>query len=77
MVKKLLLFVVVVLGFAAHAAAQNRPVSGTVTDSQGAPVIGAAVVIQGTTVGIATDANGKFTLSTPPPRDFKHLGIRI
>ncbi len=66
MVKKLLLFVVVVLGFAAHAAAQNRPVSGTVTDSQGAPVIGAAVVIQGTTVGIATDANGKFTLSTPP-----------
>ena len=66
MVKKLLLFVVVVLGCAAHDAAQNRPVSGTVTDSQGAPVIGAAVVIQGTTVGIATDANGKFTLSTPP-----------
>ena len=70
MVKKLLLFVVVVLGFAAHAAAQNRPVSGTVTDSQGAPVIGAAVVIQGTTVGIATDANGKFTLSTPPRGTF-------
>lgn len=66
MVKKLLLFVVVVLGLAAYAAAQNRPVSGTVTDPQGDPVIGAAVVIEGTTVGVATDADGKFTLSTPP-----------
>lgn len=66
MVKKLLLFVVVVLGLAAYAAAQNRPVSGTVTDAEGNPIIGAAVVIEGTTVGVATDTDGKFTLSTPP-----------
>jgi TonB-linked SusC/RagA family outer membrane protein len=44
---------------AAHA--QQR-VNGTVTDANGEPVIGANVVEKGTTNGIMTDVDGKFSL---------------
>jgi len=47
------------------AQQQTREISGTVTDSKGQPVIGASVVVKGTTVGINTDADGKFRLSVP------------
>jgi len=36
--------------------------TGTVTDSDGKPVIGASVQIQGTTLGAYTKANGRFTV---------------
>ena len=50
--------------FAAKAQ-QSKPrvtVTGTVTDTGGLPVPGASVVLHGTTIGISTDANGKFRL---------------
>lgn len=37
-------------------------VSGVVLDEKGQPVIGASVIIPGTTIGVATDINGRFTL---------------
>ena len=46
--------------------AQNRSIRGTVTDTQGQPVIGAAVMVVGNTrVGAATDLNGAFSLNVP------------
>lgn len=42
-------------------------VSGKVVDAAGMPVIGAAVVVKGTTIGTSTDANGKYSLQIPPP----------
>ncbi|MFM8347241.1 MAG: carboxypeptidase-like regulatory domain-containing protein, partial [Bacteroidota bacterium] len=43
---------------------QTRTVTGTVTEkSGGAPVVGANVIIKGTTSGTVTDASGKFSLS--------------
>ena len=46
--------------------AQNRNISGTVVDTSGQPVIGAAVTVVGNTrIGAATDINGAFTLSVP------------
>ena len=42
--------------------AQNVTVSGTVTDEGGFPVIGASVMIPGTTTGVVTDIDGKYTL---------------
>ncbi len=46
--------------------AQNRTISGTVTDTQNQPVIGAAVMVVGNTrIGAATDMNGAFSLSVP------------
>lgn len=41
-------------------------VSGTVTDEQGEPVIGASVMLLGTTLGVITDVNGHFELSKLP-----------
>ena len=43
--------------------AQTRTVTGTVRDTQGAPIIGAAVVIQGSTTGTVTDFDGNFSIS--------------
>lgn len=51
---------------AQHNAAVTRQVSactGTVVDSQGDPVIGASVVVKGTSTGAATDINGQFAIS--------------
>ena len=46
--------------------AQNTiTVTGTVTDAQKEPIIGASVLQQGTTVGAATDVDGNFTLTVP------------
>lgn len=45
---------------------QNRKIAGTVTDNNGEPIIGANVVVKGTTTGTVTDANGKYSLEVPP-----------
>ena len=48
------------------ASAQNRTISGTVVDTGGEPVIGAAVTVVGNSrIGAATDLNGAFSLSVP------------
>ena len=48
--------------------AQNKTISGTVTDFTGEPVIGASVLVNGTTNGTITDLNGKFSLSNVPTK---------
>ena len=45
--------------------AQNVTVTGTVVDNNNEPVIGAYVVVEGTTVGTSTDANGAYRISAP------------
>jgi TonB-linked SusC/RagA family outer membrane protein len=47
------------------AAAQQRSVTGRVTDANNQPVSGASVVVRGTTIGTSTDAQGRFTISVP------------
>ncbi|MDR0844597.1 MAG: TonB-dependent receptor [Tannerella sp.] len=49
-----------------RAAQDKRTVTGTVLDTNGETVIGASVVIKGTTDGIITDLDGKFSLNVPP-----------
>ena len=48
------------------ALAQNRPVSGTVYDFDGTPMIGVSVVVPGSQRGTVTDENGRWTLSAAP-----------
>ena len=45
--------------------AQNISVTGTVKDSNGEPLPGVYVYVQGTTTGASTDVDGKYTLSAP------------
>ena len=51
---------------ATNAFAQNVTVKGKVTDSSGAPVIGATVMLSSNqTVGTQTDLNGNYSISVP------------
>ena len=50
---------------AVHDVQQARKITGTVVDAQG-PVIGASVVVKGTTNGVATDFDGNFSLNANP-----------
>jgi len=50
----------------AHSFAQNLRVTGTVLDEHGEGLIGAGVVIQGTTNGTVTDLDGNFVLPSVP-----------
>jgi TonB-linked SusC/RagA family outer membrane protein len=63
--KKLSLTALMALLVASIALGQERVVSGTVTDEDGASMPGVNVLIKGTNVGTATDANGQFRLSVP------------
>ncbi len=48
-----------------RALQQTRILKGTVTDATGEPIIGATVVVAGTTTGTVTDIDGNFSLSVP------------
>ena len=58
---KLIISIFTLLWVAISAVAQTATVTGTVTDTYG-PVIGATIMVQGTTIGGTTDLDGKFTL---------------
>ncbi len=45
--------------------ASVKKITGTVTDQNGEPVIGANVIARGTSIGTVTDADGKFLLEVP------------
>ena len=61
-----LIFAIMALS-CANAFAQQ--VKGTVKDSAGEPVIGAAVVVEGTTNGTTVDLDGNFVFNTAVPSD--------
>ena len=64
MVKKVVLSMVATLLLGCFGAfAQGQRVTGTVTDETGSPVIGAAVVVEGTTRGTSTDLAGCFEIA--------------
>ena len=45
--------------------ARERKIQGLVTDEKGEALIGASVIVKGTTKGTITDVNGKYTLEVP------------
>ena len=51
------------VGLASTAAAQK--IGGVVKDSAGKPVIGASVVVDGTTLGASSGVDGRWTLTVP------------
>ena len=58
-------------------AAETQPVTvtGRVTDAKGQPVVGASVIVRGTTLGVSTDAEGRFTLEVPAPAASQTLEV--
>ena len=48
--------------------AQTKSVSGVVKDSKGEPVPNVTVTVKGSKTGVATAANGSFTINAAPGR---------
>lgn len=67
--KRLSLLLLFVLTLCSMSFAQ-KSVSGTITDPDGVPLIGASVVAKGTTTGAITDIDGNFTLDVPENTNF-------
>lgn len=59
------------------AFAQNRVVTGTITDDKGDPVPGASVRVKGSKSGVAADANGNYKISVSPGATLIFSGVGI
>lgn len=59
-------------------AQQAMTVKGTVKDSENNPVIGATVVVKGTTIGTTTDIDGNYTINVNPGQvlEFSYVGMQ-
>lgn len=49
--------------FCGASIAQNRVIQGKITDEKGEPVVGAVVVVDGTSKGTTTEKNGSYSIS--------------
>lgn len=57
----------------------QNSVSGVVTDENGEPMIGVAVMVEGTTIGVLTDIDGKYTINVPSRESqlsFSYIGYK-
>lgn len=70
--KRIVLFLMCLLVVIGHLSAQVTKMSGIVLSREDeSPVVGASVLIQGTTRGTITDVDGKFVLENIKPTDKK------
>lgn len=78
--KKAILLALFSVVFMASAIAQDRTITGTVTDAEtDEPLAGVTVVVQGTTVGASTDLDGNYQITVPAGRNalqFSFIGFR-
>ena len=58
-------FLLLSLLFTSILSAQEKTVTGTITDKSGVSIPGVNISIKGTTTGVITDLDGKFTLTVP------------
>jgi len=76
----LLLLALLLISAVGDVYAQNITVKGNVKDEKGIPIIGAVIKVRGlSSVGIATDANGNFSLSVPATArqlDINYIGMQ-
>ena len=74
--KSLFLLVCLVLS-GTTVFAQEKTVTGVVTDSFNEPLIGASIVVQGTTNGVITDLDGKYSIKVTPGAtlQFSYVGM--
>ncbi len=63
--RKLAIFTFVLMLCSLHTFAQERSVTGKVTDDKGNPVANASVVVKGTSIGTSTSEDGSYSLSVP------------
>jgi TonB-linked SusC/RagA family outer membrane protein len=67
------------LGISSNIFGQELKITGQVTDSQGQALPGVTVMLQGTTKGTITDADGKYALQNVSPKqtlEFSFVGMQ-
>lgn len=60
--------------------AQEKPITGVVTSSEGnTPLVGASVLLKGTATGVVTDANGRFAIKASVGQTliFRYVGFPV
>ena len=77
MIRKIVLSLVAILSCGAMALAQNKQVTGTVTDPEGAAMAGVTVQVEGTMNATATNAAGQYSISAPAEANllFSYIGM--
>jgi TonB-dependent SusC/RagA subfamily outer membrane receptor len=63
--RRLLFFLLGLLFMTAQLHAQNRTITGKVTDANGSPIPGATITVTGTNSRTVADRNGDFSISVP------------
>lgn len=62
--KVVLLLMAIVLSIS-HVWAQERTITGKITDDKGAPIPGASIVVKGLNIGTSSAADGSFSIKIP------------
>lgn len=78
LLNRFLAFVAMVTLSIAAMAQDGRTIKGKVTDSNGEPLAGAYVMVQGTNTGVVTDANGNYQINVPADNaklEFSYVGF--
>ncbi|MDN5203164.1 TonB-dependent receptor [Fulvivirgaceae bacterium BMA10] len=76
--KILLICLMLLFGFTAESIAQERTVSGQITDESGESIPGVNIVLKGTSVGVTSDIEGNWKLSVPSEGGiliFSYIGL--
>jgi TonB-dependent starch-binding outer membrane protein SusC len=63
--RKIFMTLMVAVAFVLNATAQDRLISGMVTDGKGNPISNASILIKGTNLGTSTDISGKYSITVP------------
>ena len=69
--QKLVVFLLLMIGFVPIYAQKN--ITGKVIDEKGEPLIGATILVVGSTTGVITDFDGNFTLQVKPGDELNRL----
>ncbi len=62
---KLILTLLFIFSFGITFSQEMRLIKGTMKDSSGEPIIGVNIVIKGTSTGVTTDMDGRYSLKAP------------
>ncbi len=67
----------IILTKSVSTPAESAPkhLTGQVLDENGAPVLGATIIVVGTTIGTSTDTDGRYTLTIPASEADPQLGV--
>lgn len=66
MIKKIALLFTCLFAMVSMALAQSRVTGSVISADDNEPIVGASILVKGTTVGTISDLDGKFTLTGIP-----------